>query len=149
MFHPSSIQPDIELRDFLMGKISVGMSGGRTQAVKVYSDWEHPTNELPTDFITVYMNGDTRGIGMDTNYADGYIMVSLYSKLNDDGSVKKQRVKKILEQFDTLIENLITENYYYKYDSPQFITPTTPNQSSGYSITTLNLLWHTTNNFNS
>ena len=86
MFHPSSIHPDVELRDYL--------------------------------------------------------------QLNNDGSVKKNRVEKILEQFDDLVEKHATENYFFQYDEQQFITPTTPNVTSGYSITTLNLRWTTTNSFN-
>lgn len=143
MIHPSSIQPDVELQSALTGQILVG-----TQAVTVYSDWERPTNGLPTDFLTIYLNGDIEGVGMDTPFAKGNIIVSLYCKLNDDGSVKKNRIKKILEQFDTLLEQKITETYYFEYDAPRFITPTTPNQSSGYSVTSLNLRWNTTSNFN-
>lgn len=145
---PSDIEPDSELRTFLKGKITVGLAGGGTQKVAVYSDWERPTNQLPTDFLVVYMNGDPMGVSMDTLFAKGYIMVSLYSKMNDDGSIKKNRIKKILAQFDELIEKCITENYHFEYDAQRFITPTSPNQTSGYSITTLNLRWHTRNNFN-
>lgn len=148
MMKPSRIEPDAELKAFLDGEISVGLAGGKTQKVAVYSDWERPTNQLPTDFLVVYMNGDPMGVSMDTPFAKGYIMVSLYSKMNDDGSVKKNRIKKILEQFDELIEKCITENYHFEYDAQRFITPTSPNQTSGYSITTLNLRWHTRNNFN-
>lgn len=148
MFNPSSIQPDSELRDFLQGQIRVGLAGGGTRIVAVYGDWERPTNEVPDDFLVIMNNGDVGGVGMDTDYAEGYLMVSLYSKLNDDGSVKKNRVQKILRQFDDLIEKLITDNYYYRYDTSRFITPTTPNVTSGYSVTNLNLRWHTTNNFN-
>jgi hypothetical protein len=148
MFNPSSIQPDSELRDFLQGQIRVGLAGGGTRIVAVYGDWERPTNEVPDDFLVIMNNGDVGGVGMDTDYAEGYLMVSLYSKLNDDGSVKKNRVQKILRQFDYLIEKLITDNYYYRYDTSRFITPTTPNVTSGYSVTNLNLRWHTTNNFN-
>ena len=144
MLHPSHIQPDVELADALTGQILVG-----TTPVAVYSDWERPTNGLPDDFVTVYLNGDIGGVGMDTPYANGYIMVSLYCKLNDDGSVKKNRVKKILEQFDTLLEKKLTERYYFEYAADMYITPTTPNSSSGYSITTLNLRWNTTSKINS
>jgi hypothetical protein len=143
MIQPSSLNPDVELAEALSGQISVG-----TTPVKVYSDWERPTNGLPADFITVYMNGDIGGVGMDTPYANGYLMVSLYCKMNDDGSVKKNRVKNILKQFDTLLEKKLTDNYHFEYDAERFITPTTPNQSSGYSITTLNLRWTTTSNIN-
>ena len=140
--HPSDVQPDVELAAAITGQFKIG-----DDHIKVYSDWERPTNGLPDDFFTVYINGDVAGLSMDTPYAEGYLMVSLYCKMNDDGSVKKNRIKKILSQFDNKIDGLTTENYHFEYAVPQFITPTTPNMSSGYSITTLNLRWKTTSNF--
>lgn len=148
MIRPSNIEPDVELRDFLQGKISVGTATESLEPVAVFSDWERPTNELPSDFLVVFINGDIEGIAEDVAFARGNIAISLYNKMNNDGSVKKNRVKKILTQFDDLVASHLTENYYFEYDSPRFITPTTPNQSSGYSITTLNLKWHTRNTFN-
>ena len=145
---PSSIHPDTELRDYLQGRISVVTGVDTTAAVTVYGDWEKPTNEVPDDFVIVMNNGEVGGVGMDTPYANGYIIVSLYCKLNDDGSVKKNRVEKILAQFDGLIEGLITDHYFYKYEHQRFITPTTPNITSGYSETNLNLRWNTNSNFN-
>jgi hypothetical protein len=94
------------------------------------------------------MNGNVSGLGMNIDYADGHVIVSLYSKLNNDGSVKKNRVKNILAQFDELVENRNTPNYFFKYEIQPFITPTTPNITSGYSITSLNLRWNTNSNFN-
>lgn len=149
MIHLSSIQPDVELRDYLQGQISVGISGGGTAPVQVYGDWEKPTNDVPDDFFVIFTNGDVGGVGMKADYADGFLIVSLFCRLNDNGSVRKNRIKKILDQFDNLVEeNVVTKNYYYAYDASRFITPTTPNQSSGYSVTSLNIKWHTTENFN-
>ena len=148
MFHASSIQPDIELRNYLQGQIVVGRLDGGTDPVIVYGDWEKPSNDVPDDFIVIFNNGDIAGVGMKADYASGYLMISLYCRLNDDGSAKKNRIRKILEQFDKLVEGHASENYFYKYDAPRFITPTAPNISSGYSVTTLNIIWHTTNNFN-
>lgn len=145
---PSSIHPDVELRDYLQGAIDVVVSGGATEKVTVYGDWEKPTNDIPDDFVIIMNNGSPAGVGMDTPYAEGYVMVSLYCKLNDDGTVKKNRVEKILAQFDEDLDELLTENYFFKYPREQFITPTTPNVTSGYSVTTLNLRWTTTSNFN-
>lgn len=144
--HPAHIEPDVELRDYLTGQITVG-DGTSAQDVKVYADWERPTNELPTDFVVIYINGDVEGVAMDMPFAKGYLMVSLYCKLNDNGSVKKNRVQKILERFDALVEKAITAHYHFEYDASRFITPTTPNQTSGYSVTSLNLRWTTTSNF--
>lgn len=146
MINPSHIKPDVELATLLRDQIDVGLPGGGTKKVTVYSDWERPTNGVPDDFIVVYINGDVGGVGMDTPFAKGYLMVSLYCKLNDDGSVKKNRIERILEQFDELLEAKVSNDYYYEYDAQRFITPTTPNQSSGYSVTSLNLRWHTTSN---
>ena len=147
-FHPTDIEPDVALQQFLDGLVDVGLAEGGTTKVKVYSDWERPTNELPTDFITVYINGDVNGLGLKADYGKGNIMLSLYCKMNDDGSVKKNRIKKILHQIDDKVEKKVIGDYFFEYDKPRFITPTTPNQSSGYSITTLNLKWHTTESFN-
>lgn len=144
---PSTIEPDVELKNYLSGQIYAGNGSSATE-VTVYSDWERPTNQLPEDFIVIYINGDIEGVGMDTPFARGYLMVSLYCKLNDDGSVKKNRVKRLLSQFDELIEKSITAHYHFEYDASRFITPTTPNQTSGYSVTSLNLRWTTTSNFN-
>lgn len=147
MMRPYSIEPDVELKNYLSGQISVG-SGSSAVEVTVYSDWERPTNLLPDDFIVIYINGDIEGVAMDMPFAKGYLMVNLYCKLNDDGSVKKNRIKRLLEQFDYLVENAVTEHYHFEYDASRFITPTTPNQTSGYSVTSLNLRWTTTSNFN-
>lgn len=148
MIHPSDIQPDVELRNYLQNRITVGLAGGGTKKVTVYGDWEKPTNAVPDDFVVIFMNGSIGGYGMEVPIAKGYLMISLYCKLKDDGSVKKQRVNKILRQFDNLVQRLTTTNYFYEYDAQRFITPTSPNITSGYSVTTLNLKWHTTDNIN-
>jgi len=156
MISPSSIHPDVELRDrFLQENITVVTGQDTTAEVAVYGDWEKPTNEVPDDFIVIMLNGDIGGVGMDTPYADGYIIVSLYCRLNDDGSVKKNRVERILAQLDGPFKNpsthdyqpLVTDNYCYRYEAQRFITPTTPNITSGYSITNLNLRWTTNKSF--
>ena len=148
MPRPSDINPDVELRDSLKDQILVG-EGSDASTVAVYGDWERPTNEVPDDFISIFLNGEPGGVGMDTPFARGYIAVSLYCKMNPDGTIKKGRIEKILKQFDKTIDKKSTTHYYYEYDAQRFITPTTPNYTSGYSVTTLNLRWNTNSNINS
>lgn len=74
-------------------------------------------------------------------------MLILYSKMNDDGSAKMNRINNILTQFDELLEGANTNNYFYRFDSDRIIMPTTTDQSSGYSTTILNLRWTTNINF--
>lgn len=147
MIHPSLIEPDAELCEYLQGQVSVETGRGTTTPVTVYRDWGRPTNGLPADFIVVYVNGDIEGLGSDIEFARGNLMLGLYCKMNDDGSVKMNRIRNILKQIDTKIDGLSTENYYFEYDMPRFITPTSPNQTSGYSVTVLNLRWTTNLNF--
>jgi hypothetical protein len=149
MINPSDIQPDVELRDVLKGQVRVGLAGGGSQIIPVYGDWERPTNEAPSDFIAIYMNGSVEGLSRENGFARGHLIVALHSKMNDDGTVKKARVKKLLKQFEDLVINNATENYFFEYEIPQYITPTIPDRTTGYSVTRLNLKWHTTNNFNS
>ena len=139
MLHPGDIHPDAALSALLKDTISIG-----TKKVPVYADWERPTNKLADDFIVIYINGPIQGVGMDTPYAHGNLIVSLYCRLNDDGSVKNNRVTYILQQFDTAIEAVCTGGYHFEYEAQQFITPTTPNQTTGYSVTSLNIRWTTT-----
>lgn len=148
MIKVSEIHPDRELQEFLQGRITVGTPNGGMDEVTVYSDGDRPTNELPADFLQIWLNGDFESVGMDTPYAAGNIMVCIYCKLNDNGTVKKNRVDRILSQFDELVEKRATEHYFFQYETDRFITPTTPDQTSGYSITTLNIRWSTTSGIN-
>ena len=143
----SSIHPDVELRDYLKEKISV-YDGHEYSYVKVYSDHEHPTNGLPDDFLVVYPNGSYGGLGTDIDFARGNLRIDLYCKMNDDGSIKSNRIDKLLAQFDSLVDKRATKNFFYQYDVNRFITPTTPNYTTGYSLTMLNLRWTTTQSFN-
>lgn len=141
-----SMKPDVELAEYLTGRISVVTGPGETADVVVYSDGERPTNGVANDFIDIFLNGGINGIAYDADFARGNIGVSLYCKMNDDGTVKKNRVERLLDQFYKIVNRCLTEHYYYEYDFPMFLTPTTPDYSSGYSVTTINLRWHSTNN---
>ena len=147
MLKPSIIHPDVELRDLLQGNIVVGQAGGGTALVKVYCNAEAPTSSLPNDFICIQQNGSASTLGTNIQFASGYLMLILYSKMNDDGSAKMNRINNILTQFDELLEGANTANYFYRFDSDRIIMPTTTDQSSGYSTTILNLRWTTNINF--
>lgn len=147
MLKPSSIRPDKELAASLQGQVSVGLPDGSSKTVPVYANWERPTNELPDDFMVVFSNGDPEGLGMNINYARGFMAVSLYTKLKEDGSIKAERISKIIAQFEKLLFKHLTENFFFDYEPQHFLTPTTPNYTTGYSVTTLNLKWTTNSNF--
>lgn len=140
---PSMIKADIELQSLLKGKVVSVDSEGKETSVKVYLTGERSGINVPDDFIDVEFSGDPWAIDRQMGLIRGYLVVTLYVKLNSDNTIKRNRVSKILSQFDTLVNKVSTENYYYEYLYTGFMTPTTASTSIGYSVTTLALQWHT------
>lgn len=135
----SQLKPDIELQGLLKGKISVGS----TEKVAIYTNGERSGAKTPDDFIDISYSGSLRFVDTPMSYIKGYLSVSLFVKLNPDGTTKTNRIAKILSQLDDLINRKASEHYYYEYMSEDFMTPTTAYTSIGYSMTTLALRWHT------
>lgn len=134
---PSELVVDIELKS-LLTNIVVGSS-----PITVYSDGETPTTGVPDDYIEVLYNGGVDSVTEDRAVGRGYMIVALSCRLFEDGSVKTNRVRKILEQFECKVNKAKTEHYFFKLPPDGFITPTAANQTTGYSTTILNVEWRT------
>lgn len=134
---PSELKVDIELKSLLSGIVA------GTSPVLVYAEGEMPTDKIPDDFIEILYNGPVDSITDDRFWGRGYMAIALSNRLSEDGSVKTNRVRKILEQFETRINRAKTEHYFFKLTPDGFITPTTANQTNGYSTTILNVEWRT------
>lgn len=140
---PSTLKADKELQQLLTGKITSKDSDGATTAVTVYTDGERSGVNVPDDFIDITFTGDVTAVDCPMDFVKGYLLVTLYVKLNSDNTIKKNRVDKILSQFDTMVNRVSTDNYYYEYLPSGFLTPTTAYTTIGYSMTILSLKWHT------
>lgn len=134
---PSELKVDIELKSLLSGIVA------GTSPVLVYAEGEMPTDKIPDDFIEILYNGPVDSITDDRFWGRGYMAIALSNRLSEDGSVKTNRVRKILEQFEARINKAKTEHYFFKLTPDGFITPTTANQTNGYSTTILNVEWRT------
>lgn len=141
----SKLNPDVELRDILSGNIKVMTPSGTMVEIPIYGDEEQPTSGLADDFIVIRANGTPLSVTDKMGVWRGSLMVHLYCKMNSDGSAKKNRIAKILEQMEVFLKNASGENFFYSINILRPITPTTVNQSSGYSSTVLNAEWHTKN----
>lgn len=109
----------------------------------MYADGEIPTTNVPDDFIEIFYNGNVDSITENRSIGRGYIAIALSCRLFEDGSVKNNRVRKILEQFEDRVDRVKSEHYFFKLTADGFITPTTADQASGYSTTILNVEWRT------
>lgn len=135
---PSELNVDIELKSLLTGHISVGST-----SVPVFAAGETPTTGVPDDYIEIFYNGYVDSISENRVVARGAMAVSMSNRLFEDGSVKTNRVKKLLEQFEQLVDKVSSTHYFFKLSPDGFITPTTANQTNGYSTTILNVEWRT------
>lgn len=135
---PSELNVDIEMKALLSGNVVA-----ETTPVPVYASGETPTTGVPDDFIEIYYNGYVNSVSENRVVAKGAMAVAMSNRLFEDGSVKTNRVKKLLQQFEDLVDGVSTEHYFFKLSPDGFITPTTANQTSGYSTTILNVEWRT------
>lgn len=138
--NPSEIRPDKELRDLLNGKIQTNSS-----IVSVFGDGDRPVNPVPEDFIDITFNGDPQSMTRDMYFLRGNLAISLFTCLFPDGGIRDNRVRLLLEQIEANVNEKMSDNYFYRIDMAYPITPTTANEATGYSQTTLNVSWQTTN----
>lgn len=136
----ADINPDEELKDLLTGQIRVG---SRHTVVPVYRDGEIPSESWPEDLLTVDFGGNIRSRTKPMGCLRGTVMVSYLTKLSPSGEVRYSRVKKVLEQFETIVRGAVTEKFFYDVYADDFITPPTASRSTGYSFMHLNVNWHT------
>lgn len=135
---PSELAVDTELKSLISGHILAG-----TTPVPVYANGEMPTGSLPDDFIEILYNGAVDSLTENHVVGRGYMAVAMSNKLYENGTVKIKRVKKLLEQFEGLVDKASSSHYFFKLTPDGFITPTTASQTSGYSHTILNVEWRT------
>ena len=136
----SSITPEENLVTLLTGQILVGKA--HTQ-VPVFRGGDVPTTNNAEDFIIVEQNGNTRSFTTTVDVLSGYLMVTYYTKLNANGTIRYTRVNKILDQMETTCSNKYDAKFFFELDRNNLVTNPTANQGIGYSVMRVNVHWHT------
>lgn len=135
---PSDITADTELAQILSTNVKVD-----GEFIAAFGAGARPTEFVGDDFIDIVYNGYPEIITHDGQLGGGLMLISLYCRLNQDGTIKKNRVNKILAQMDTALLRLTGTKYFYKLNLKTPVTPTTADWSSGFSLTRLNVKWRT------
>lgn len=134
----SEIRADEVLKALLENKIKANKS-----MLKVYGQNEMPNKGLADDFIRILYNGTITSQTEPIGLFRGNLALIINCKMNSDGTAKKNRIKLLLAQVETLVDGVSSDGYYFKLSSTP-ITPVTTENDSGYCYTTLNIQWHTT-----
>lgn len=140
---PSEIRPDIALKELLEGNITLQRSKVEFADIRVYAQGERPNDGLDTEFVEILLNGIVRSVTKPIGVLRGGLALAIYVKAYDDGSVFQYRVDSIMEQIEEKVSNVTSGDYFFKINPDNIITPTTVNVTTGYSITILNIGWHT------
>ena len=142
----AELNPDEVLAALLDGKVEVQTSATAKHTIKCYADGKQPNKGLADEFVSVLWNGSATSWTEPIGQFEGSLALSVFCKLQTDNTVKKQRVRQILAQVEKLANRISADGFFFNIDPQQVITPTTPNPTTGYSTTTINVEWHTTQN---
>lgn len=137
--------PDIALSELLDNKAEVKLSATQIRKVRCYSDGRQPTKGLGEEFLDITWNGGAKsgieGLGL----WEGALLLCVYVKLLPDGTVNTPRVRQLLTQSEMLVHFKSHKGYFFNLNPSQVVMRTTPDPSSGYSATMVNVEWRTTN----
>lgn len=140
---PSEIRPDLALKSLLEGQIVLRKSATESVVIDVYAQGERPNAGLASEFVEILFNGSVRSLTKPIGVLRGNVVVSVYVKSYEDGSVFQYRVDSIMEQIEEKVSSKESNGYFFEINPDNIITPTTTNIASGYSTTILNIEWHT------
>lgn len=134
--------PDRALKELLDGVITIPTGRYSEATLKAYAHGEMPTDKLPNEFIKIELNGSVKSNVNKKGYLYGNIAVTVFVKALGTGVVKSKRLDEILGHLDE-IDGKAIDGYYFSISPDNIITPTYVDQSSGYSLTVINVEWHT------
>lgn len=146
MMKLSELEPWKSLAVLMDKKVEVALSATKTVLLPVYSHGEMPNTGLDDGFIVVANNGSVRNLTIPYGLFEGKIAITVYVRTNADGTVKTNRIRSVIGQIEALVNDKVSDDgkYFYRFSANSIITPWRVNASNGYSLTVLNVEWHTT-----
>lgn len=134
----SELAPDKTLATMLDKQVLV-----EEKPIRAYAAAERPNDNLGEDFLEVLYNGNVQSLTRPIGNFNGNLALAIYSLANSDNTAKKNRMRRILEQVETLVDGITSDGIYFALTANP-ITPVTINQDTGYGMMVLNIQWHTT-----
>ena len=143
------VRPDKAMKEMLDGRLQKSDSVVKQEILNVYVSDHEPNHHKAEDFVLIKFNGAINTVTTDFRLFKGYLVVLFYCKANANGTAQQRLIEYVLSQVQHYIHRQSSQQgYFYQVDTTTAITPTTINLTSGYSVTMLNVAWHTTDKFN-
>lgn len=138
----SEITPDLILAEMLKEKVVINVSATKTHTLPIYGIGEQPNKGLADEFIAIGINGNIASRTEPIGLCFGYIAMVIFCKSNSDNTIKKNRIGAIIDKCQALISRKAHKGFFFEFDRTNIITPTTNRIADGYSVTILNIKWH-------
>lgn len=143
------VRPDKALALMLAGRLHISKSAAEQAALRVFFHSMQPTSYKEENYVTISFNGAIKSVTAALGYFEGYLVLLFHCKMHPNGTARDETIRYVLKQIQHYIHRQVApEGYYYELDTANAITPSTINLTSGYSVTMLNIKWHTTDKFN-
>ena len=140
----ANLNPDVVLAEALADNVVVNTSATKKRTIKAFPANKQPNKDLPKEYLSVYQNGIIQSKTKPIGLYYGNLALAIFVEMQSDGTAKTQRIQQIMEQCEAMVNSRSYGGFHYELDTENLITPTTPNISTGYSTTILNVEWHTT-----
>lgn len=135
------LNPDEVLAELLDSKVEVQTSETQRHTIMCYADNKVPDTDLGDEFLNAMLNGPVKTVA-GVRFS-GNIALTVYCKLQADGTAKTRRIRSIIGQCRQRAMGKCVKGFVFRLDPSQVITPTTPNLVTGYSATVVNVEWRT------
>ena len=130
------LMPDVALKALLEGRVKVG-----ARALKVYAQGEQPNTGAEEVYITVLYNGVIASLTNPPGMFKGNLALSIHCRLNSDRTIKLPLMRRLVGRCVELADRRGSQGLFFRLDPTNVITPPTPNDTTGYATTTLNVAW--------
>lgn len=137
------ISADLELKNILNKEIFTLDNSGKKIDVPIYASGEQPSFGVDEDFVSIYFAGTPRYYDTAKTFQYGSLVVDIYSKLNTDNTIKRNRSDKIIEQISTIVKKKVSNGHFFDLAPNEEVEPARAYISIGYSTTSITINWHT------
>lgn len=141
----ADLDPHGVLAAQLDGKIVVHTAKNVSHTIRVYKYGKQPDKGVANEFVVVQKNGVTSAKTTRLGLPGGYLALIVYCKMQANSTFKENRISEIIGQLEEAAASKLYGSYFYEIYSDNILQDTTPNTTTGYSTTAINVRWEKRN----
>lgn len=126
-------------------KVVVHTAKDVSHTIRVYKYGKQPNKGIDEEFVVVRKYGTTSTRLTRLGLPNGPMAVTVYCKMQNDGTFKENRIAEIISQIEESANSKQYGGYFYEIEADNIMQDTTPEPTTGYSTTAINVWWEKRN----